>query len=332
MKKSYFILFFLVIIYSCVSKKNVITVDSINVDNNQEFEFSNLKYKVEKYHCDTLCCIQGVVSERYGEIMPFSSVIIQNKKSSFFKSKVTELENSYFTIDSIPEGKYQLRVVSLGYGEFLLNNIMLKKGELITLDTIQLIESVTLLKPIIYFYTDSITDIEVKLDYNGQISCTYPVYEETWKVTAYPDGTIKDKKGQEYYCLYWEGIPNYEFNIKSGFVVEGLKTIEFLEESLEVIGLNRREANEFIIYWLPKMEKNKYNLVHFSTDFYTDNAKLTITPKPESSIRFMMYFQPFDYPVIIPKQNLEDIKVTRKGFTIVEWGGTELPRLNKERK
>ena len=41
--------------------------------------------------------------------------------------------------------------------------------------------------------------------------------------------------------------------------------IKFLEEKLGILGLTEREAEEFIVYWLPLMEKNKYNYIRFET-------------------------------------------------------------------
>ena len=38
------------------------------------------------------------------------------------------------------------------------------------------------------------------------------------------------------------------------------------EEKLAILGLNEREAEEFIIYWLPKLESNKYNYIRFATE------------------------------------------------------------------
>ena len=32
-----------------------------------------------------------------------------------------------------------------------------------------------------------------------------------------------------------------------------------------MLGLNENESEEFIIYWLPKLEANKYNLIRFQT-------------------------------------------------------------------
>ncbi|MBU3143847.1 hypothetical protein [Clostridium sp. CF012] len=46
-----------------------------------------------------------------------------------------------------------------------------------------------------------------------------------------------------------------------GFVVKGSETEKFLQEKLEYLGLTPKEYNEFIVYWLPVMKENKYNLL-----------------------------------------------------------------------
>lgn len=181
-------------------------------------------------------------------------------------------------------------------------------------------------KPIIYLYPEKTQEIAVQLDYDGELTYTYPKYNNGWKVTAKPDGTLFDAENKEYYALYWEGKPNNGFKINQGFVVPGEQTIDFLENTLSKLGLNRKEANEFIIYWLPKMENNPYNLIHFSTTQYEEMARLNITPTPETLIRVMMVFKPLDNPIKIKKQNLNSMSKKRKGFTVVEWGGHPLPK------
>ena len=178
-------------------------------------------------------------------------------------------------------------------------------------------------KPIIYLYPEKDMDVEVKLNLAGNLTHTYPKYNKGWKVKAKPDGTLLDENGKEYYALYWEGKNKNEFTLNEGFVVSGEETITFLEEKLAYLGLNRREANEFIVYWLPQMENNKYNLVHFSTVEYEQEAQLNITPKPDNLIRIMMVFKPLNSKINIKPQALIKAPV-RSGFTVVEWGGQKL--------
>ena len=47
-----------------------------------------------------------------------------------------------------------------------------------------------------------------------------------------------------------------EYDFSTGFCVPGSGTAEFLEDALGKLGLNRTEANEFIVYWLPLMQEN----------------------------------------------------------------------------
>ena len=107
-----------------------------------------------------------------------------------------------------------------------------------------------------------------------------------------------------------------------GFCVKGEDTAAFLEDALEKLGLNRKEANEFIVYWLPLMEQNPYNIISFQTDAYTNAAPLEITPAPDTLIRVFMAWQASDIPVTPEAQELS--APARTGFTVVEWGGTEI--------
>lgn len=102
-----------------------------------------------------------------------------------------------------------------------------------------------------------------------------------WNITAAPDGTLTDENGQTYNYLYWEGETAATWDLSKGFCVKGEDTAAFLEVTLEKLGLNRKEANEFIVYWLPLMEQNPYNIISFQTDVYTDAAQLQISPTPD---------------------------------------------------
>ena len=100
-------------------------------------------------------------------------------------------------------------------------------------------------------------------------SCTPPGGGADAKpVISSPDGTLTDAVGQTYNYLYWEGVSRTEYDFSQGFCVPGRDTAAFLEDTLATLGLNRREANEFIVYWLPHMEGNAYNLIAFQTSLH----------------------------------------------------------------
>lgn len=177
-------------------------------------------------------------------------------------------------------------------------------------------------KPVIYLYPHKETLVTVKLNLDGTLTHTYPLYNKDWTVTAEPDGKLTDETGREYYCLFWEGLQNTEYDMTKGFVVPGKDTISFLEDSLAKLGLTDKEANEFIIYWAPQMENNSYNLISFQTDAYTDGAELIVDPAPDTVIRVFMAWKKLDSPIEIEPQILTE--QDRMGFTVVEWGGAEI--------
>ena len=177
-------------------------------------------------------------------------------------------------------------------------------------------------KPVIYLYPETETRVTVKLDLSGELTCAYPAYDGGWTVTAAPDGTLTDEHGRTYNYLYWEGEVANEFDFSKGFCVAGSDTAAFLEDALDRLGLTRREANEFLVYWLPRMQDNPYNLIAFQQEAYTESAKLTVSPQPDSVLRVFMAWKPLARPVDIPAQILPGFE--RRGFTLVEWGGAEV--------
>ena len=177
-------------------------------------------------------------------------------------------------------------------------------------------------KPVIYLYPEKTTDVSVILTLNGDLTCTYPAYNNGWTVTASLDGTLTDANGQTYNYLYWEGETYTQYDFSKGFCVKGEDTVAFLEDALEKLGLNRREANEFIVFWLPLMEQNPYNIISFQSDIYTDSAKLKVVPSPDTVIRVFMAYKISDEFIEIEPQKLS--VPVREGFTVIEWGGTEV--------
>ena len=94
-------------------------------------------------------------------------------------------------------------------------------------------------KPVIYLYPEKKAEVTVKLNYAGELTCTYPAYNDGWKVCASPDGTLTDADGQTYNYLYWEGVNSVAYDFSEGFCVAGSDTAVFLENALNQLGLTR---------------------------------------------------------------------------------------------
>ncbi len=96
------------------------------------------------------------------------------------------------------------------------------------------------------------------------------------------------------------GYDDYKFD--QGFCVKSSDTAEFLRDKLEKIGLTPEEYNEFIVYWMPKMQNNEYNLITFegldSNDEYNKQYELSVTDGEndlvDSQLRVFMVWQAAD--------------------------------------
>ena len=186
-------------------------------------------------------------------------------------------------------------------------------------------------KPVIYIYPENETDVEVRLKLNdGEMLCTYPDPvtdgdEYVWNMHALPGGTLYDADGTEYSYLFWEASAYAEPDFSQGFCVKGGDTAEFLRTTLAEIGLTPEEYNEFIVYWLPRMQDNEYNLISFQTDNYNESCPLEVIAADGETadvLRVMMAWQAADEYVEIEPQSFEGFE--RNGFSVVEWGGEEV--------
>lgn len=176
-------------------------------------------------------------------------------------------------------------------------------------------------KPVLYLYPKkNNTKVTVSFENSSLLTTTYPKYNKEWKVVANKNGDLYDKSGRYYYGLYWEESGANKVDFSTGFYVEKDDALKFLEEKLDKIGLTQREANEFIMYWLPILEKNGKNLVYFELTEERDSYnKINISPKPDSILRMAIHVKKVDQKVDIKEEKLTKFK--RSGFAAVEWGG-----------
>jgi hypothetical protein len=188
-------------------------------------------------------------------------------------------------------------------------------------------------KPVIYCYAEKELNASLILDPKGAFTFTYPAYNNGWNVTVDPAGGLTDlNTGKNYPYLFWEAASenlSYQTteNGISGFVIHTDSTIQFLEDKLSALGLNQTEQTDFITFWGPILQKQPYALIQFLVDdaYESDIASLQISPQPDAMRRVYILFSPLEneqvgMPVIA--QQLQSFE--RFGFTVVEWGGSEL--------
>ncbi|HLO73570.1 MAG TPA: carboxypeptidase-like regulatory domain-containing protein [Flavobacterium sp.] len=229
------------------------------------------------------------------------------------------------------DGKFSIEVkindvLEISFLQFKSQKVKIENKENLVIN-LKSDQQIILEKPVIYLYPTEKTTIDLKIDLKGKLLTTFPKYDKSWDVIAEPNGQIFDKKSKRYYnSLFWDGtidFPEEHYKYDDGFIVPKEKLTEFFIEKLEHIGLNNQETNEFIQYWLPILERNRYNFIHFLINEECDEiATLNVNPKPETTIRIYMEFYGLENYTQINEQHLP--KTERKGFTLVEWGGADV--------
>lgn len=179
-------------------------------------------------------------------------------------------------------------------------------------------EPIPVKKPAVYLYPTEEMNVSVKVNVNGKLTYTDPEYNTGWNVNATPTGMIDNK----YDYLFYEADLNKIELPNEGWIVEYGNLKEWFEEYLPKLGLNKKEKEQFEEYWLAKLRKAKYyDIRKLDNKFLSDNMDLLIEPKPETLLRLNFYFKPLSSKIDLNAPVIKE--VTRKGFTVVEWGGID---------
>lgn len=182
-----------------------------------------------------------------------------------------------------------------------------------------------LYKPVIYLYPTTPMRVDVAVATTGRIVISDPLYPGGgWKgVYAHPDGTLQYKNAF-YHELFYETDVKTLTPPQTGYVITTSHLTEELSDFVSKMGLIAEEKQEFLDFWVPKLQSyNKpYIMVSLIPSTQKDTIdRLAISPAPDTLIQFTAYFKPLDTYISLPSFQFPHIP-NRKGFTVVEWGGT----------
>lgn len=247
------------------------------------------------------------------------SVGTTNHGDSIFELKDSQHQRLQDTFKSFPTDPPQ------SYDQFIASRPLLywvdPFGRLVELRNTKYQPQAECGKPVIYLYPQKTTAVSVKLAPKGGFTYSEPAYNNGWNVAADPESNLTDlSTGKLYPYLFWEGRGGLYQAPKQGWVVTQSAVPNFLAQKLAELGLNRKESADFMEFWLPRMQTKPYYFITFmGNQTMNEIAPLTIEPKPDTTIRILMDFTPLEAPI-----NVESFRIhtpTRKGFTVVEWGG-----------
>jgi len=173
-------------------------------------------------------------------------------------------------------------------------------------------------KPNIYLYPPETTEVSVTLGFpqGGFITTSIPEYGDGWRVTVTPDGIVDGKYGY----LFYEAQQFDHYQYKEGWTVATAGLEKFFRGNLAAYGFAGREIEDFIAWWIPRLNEGPCYDIYPQTRAEIDPfVTLDIAPAPDSVQRLFYATRPtgdcaahLDEPVIVP--------FAREGFAVLEWG------------
>ena len=188
------------------------------------------------------------------------------------------------------------------------------------------------LKPVIYAYSEKEIDVSMELNYFGKLTFTYLQIENNkWQFKTKKDENLTDKKGKNYPYIFYEGLLNEKLRFSQekgryfGNIVKKDSIINFLEKTLSELAFNEKEQTDFISFWGPRMSSYEKVFVQFLIgEEYDKIATLKINPKPDNLRRIYLIFSEISDTNTIYLERQRFYPFNRSGFTVLEWGGSEI--------
>lgn len=246
----------------------------------------------------------------------------------------------------------QIRIV--GGGRQLNGNKSIKEYNIKKGDNIHCVLRLCGGKPVIYFYNFQPTSLIVKLNLNLEIwepTHLYPTPSSfnrniiTWNCELIKNkeedlNYLKMNTNKKFYSyIFWEALTlnddaNSFFinNLRKYYVFDSEVICDRLDDILHHKGLNTREREDFITYWMPDLVSKKYCMISFMDQCTYDSiANLKIEPCPEKILRVFMVFKPTDSLEEYETDNLiEEERFIRENMNeslVVEWGAMNLDNI-----
>jgi len=172
-------------------------------------------------------------------------------------------------------------------------------------------------KPNIYLYPQKQIDICLSIEFpkGGKVVKSIPVYSKGWCVSVNESGKIDG----EYDYLFYESEQTNMFQLEKGWCIDQYELTSFFEKNMKDYNFSKSEINDFIEYWIPKMDKTPYYVIYPQTkEIINKSNQLKFSIEPDNIFRLFYFieesekYRKIDKPTITP--------IERKGFHVVEWG------------
>lgn len=173
-------------------------------------------------------------------------------------------------------------------------------------------------KPNIYLYPNEQSDLSVRLSFplGGTIITSIPEYGSGWNVSVSPSGLINNV----YPYLFYESNQPDVWQREHGWIIQTTQLESFFRKNMTDYGFNDREVNDFIEYWIPRLNTYPYYSIYPQTKDIIDQViQLDISKQPDNILRLFY---------VIKGHNQLQTGITapaiasfaREGYFVTEWG------------
>ena len=173
-------------------------------------------------------------------------------------------------------------------------------------------------KPNIYIYPTEQIDLSVKLNFplGGEIVTSIPEYGTGWNINVDTSGLINNS----YSYLFYESTQPDIWQRNNGWTIQTDKLESFFRQNMTEYGFNEKEINDFIEYWIPRLNDYQLYSIYPQTKSLIDNViQLDFSKQPDNILRLFY---------VIKGQNQLQDKLTeptidnfeREGYFVTEWG------------
>jgi hypothetical protein len=174
------------------------------------------------------------------------------------------------------------------------------------------------LKPNIYIYPNEQSDLSVKLSFpkGGWVVASEPEYGTGWNFNVDTAGLINNT----YSFLFYESTQPDVWQINFGWILQTDSLELFFRQNMAEYGFKGSEIDDFIEYWIPRLDDYLFYLIYPQTKSIIDDViQLDFSKQPENILRLFY---------VIKGQNQLQDKLTvptiesfkREGYFVTEWG------------